>query len=105
MFNFDKTLIKLDLEEFQELFLWAVISGLPDMMHMLWSHGEDYLRKALIGEYVSNLMIETGEKHRMADDAISKYRCTKKYDQFFVLFFVCFLIERKKTINLYGPFD
>ena len=85
MCNFDKTLVKLDLEEFQELFLWAVISGLPDMMHMLWSHGEDYLRKALIGEHVSNLMNEFGEKHRMRDDVLSKYRCTKKYGHYFVI--------------------
>ena len=78
MCNFSESLVKLDLEEFQELFLWAVISNLSDVMHLLWSYGEDYLRKALIGEYASNMMVKVGEKHKMADDTISKYKENEK---------------------------
>lgn len=57
-----------------ELFLWAVVSNLPDMMHVLYLHGEDFTRKALIGECASKLMIKIGEKHRMLDDIISQYK-------------------------------
>ena len=57
-----------------ELFLWAVISNLPDMMDKLFLHGQDLLRKALIGEKASKLMIETGEKRKMSDDIISQYK-------------------------------
>ena len=78
MCNFKADLVKLDLEEFQELFLWAVISNLSDVMHLLWSYGEDYLRKALVGEYASNLMVKIGEKHKMADDIISQYKYSEK---------------------------
>ena len=57
-----------------ELFLWAVISNLPDMMDVLLLRGQDLLRKALIGEKASKLVIETGEKHGMSDDTISQYK-------------------------------
>ena len=57
-----------------ELFLWAVIKNLPDMMDVLLLRGHDLLRKALIGEKASKLMIEIGEKHGMLDDTISQYK-------------------------------
>ena len=57
-----------------EFFLWAVISNLPDMMDVLFLHGQDLLRKALIGEKASKLMIEIGEKQKMSDDIISQYK-------------------------------
>ena len=57
-----------------ELFLWAVISNLPDMMDVLLLRGQDFLRKALIGEKASKLVIEIGEKHGMLDDTISQYK-------------------------------
>ena len=57
-----------------ELFLWAVISNLPDMMDVLLLRGQDLLRKALIGEKASKLVIEIGEKHGMSDDTISQYK-------------------------------
>ena len=57
-----------------ELFLWAVINNLPDMMDVLLLRGHDLLRKALIGEKASKLMIEIGEKHGMLDDTISQYK-------------------------------
>ena len=63
---------------FHELFLWAVINNLPDLMHLLWLRGEDFLRKTLIGECASKLMIEIGEKHRMLDDVISDYKSNEK---------------------------
>ena len=78
MCNFKADLVKVDLEEFQELFLWTVISNLSDVMDLLWSYGEDYLRKALIGEYASNMMVKIGEKHKRADDTISKYKYSEK---------------------------
>ena len=61
-----------------ELFLWAVISNLPDMMDALLLRGQDLLRKALIGEKASKLMIEIGEKHGMLDDSISQYKRNKE---------------------------
>ena len=57
-----------------ELFLWALISNLPDMMDVLLLRGQDFLRKALIGEKASKLVIEIGEKHGMLDDTISQYK-------------------------------
>ena len=57
-----------------ELFLWAVISNLPDMMDVLLLRGQDLFRKALIGEKASKLVIEIGEKHGMSDDNISQYK-------------------------------
>ena len=57
-----------------ELFLWAVVSNLPDMMDVLLLRGQDLLMKALIGEKASKLMIEIGEKHGMLDDTISQYK-------------------------------
>ena len=57
-----------------ELFLWAVINNLPDMIDVLLLRGHDLLRKALIGEKASKLMIEIGEKHGMLDDTISQYK-------------------------------
>ena len=57
-----------------ELFLWTVISNLPDMMDVLFLRGQDLLRKALIGEKASKLMIEIGEKQKMSDDIISQYK-------------------------------
>ena len=57
-----------------ELFLWAVISNLPDMMDVLLLRGQDLLREALIGEKASKLVIEIGEKHGMSDDTISQYK-------------------------------
>ena len=57
-----------------ELFLWAVLSNLPDMMDVLLLRGQGLLRKALIGEKASKLMIEIGEKHGMLDDSISQYK-------------------------------
>ena len=57
-----------------ELFLWAVINNLPDMMDVLLLRGHDLLRKALIGEKASKLMIEIGEKHGMLDDVIFHYK-------------------------------
>ena len=56
------------------LFLWAVISNLPEMMDVLLLHCQDILKKALIGEYASKLMIKIGEKHQMLDDTISQYK-------------------------------
>ena len=61
-----------------ELFLWAVISNLPDMMDVLFFRGRDLLRKALIGEKASKLMIEIGEKQEMLDDIISQYKRNKE---------------------------
>ena len=61
-----------------ELFLWAVTSNLPDMMDLLLLRGQDLLRKALIGEKASKLMIEIGEKHEMLDDTISEYKRNKQ---------------------------
>lgn len=57
-----------------ELFLWAVINNLPDMIDVLLLRGHDLLRKALIGEKTSKLIIEIGEKHGMLDDTISQYK-------------------------------
>lgn len=71
---------QLKLGSFHELFVWAVISNLPDMMHLLWSRGEDSLRKALIGECTSKLMIKIAEKHKMLDDVVSEYKSNEKYD-------------------------
>ena len=61
-----------------ELFLWAVLSNLPDMMEVLLLHGQGLLRKALIGEKASKLMVEFGEKRRMLDDTISQYKRNKQ---------------------------
>ena len=57
-----------------ELFLWAVLSNLPDMMDVLLLRGQGLLRKALIGEKASKLMIEFGEQHGILDDTISQYK-------------------------------
>ena len=61
-----------------ELFLWSVIINLPDVMNALLLHGEDFLRKALIGECASKLLIEIGEKHHMTDDLISQFKRNKE---------------------------
>ena len=61
-----------------ELFLWAVLSNLPDMMDVLLLHGQGLLRKALIGEKASKFMVEFGEKHEMLDDTISQYKRNKQ---------------------------
>ena len=66
-----------------ELFLWAVISNLPDMMDVLLLRDQDLLRKALIGEKASKLMIEIGEKHGMLDDVIFHYKRNEQYDLIF----------------------
>ena len=55
-----------------------MISNLPDMMDALLLRGQDLLRKALIGEKASKLMIEIGEKHGMLDDNISQYKRNKE---------------------------
>lgn len=67
-----------EMGKIHELFLWAVISNLPDVMNVLLLHGEDFLRKALIGECASKLMIETGEKHQMTDDLIYQFKRNKE---------------------------
>ena len=61
-----------------ELFLWTVISNLPDMMDVLFLRGQDLLRKALIGEKASKLMIEIGKKQGMLGDIISQYKRNKQ---------------------------
>ena len=66
-----------------ELFLWAVISNLPDMMDVLLLRDQDLLRKALIGEKASKLMIEIGEKHGMLDDVIFHYKRNEQSDLIF----------------------
>ena len=48
------------------------------MMDVLLLRGQDLLRKALIGEKMSNLMIEIGEKQGMLDDIISQYKRNKQ---------------------------
>ena len=70
--NVGKDVRENDLGGFHELFLWAVICNQQKMMLLLFSRGEDFLRKALIGEHVSKLMIEIGRKQRMLDDVISE---------------------------------
>ena len=61
-----------------ELFLWAVFSNLPDMMDVLLFRGHGLLKKALIGEKASKLMIEIAEKQGMLDDLISQYKKSKQ---------------------------
>ena len=61
-----------------ELFLWAVISNLPDMMDVLFFRDRDLLRKALIGGKASKLMIEMGEQQEMLDDIVSQYKRNKQ---------------------------
>lgn len=77
--------------DFHKLFIWAVMNNLPDMMHLLWSHGEDFLLKSLTGQCALKLMIEIGEKHGMSATVISQYKTQKMYD-FRLLFNVCFLV-------------
>ena len=78
--NVGKDVRDKDLGGFHELFLWAVICNQQKMMLLLFSRGEDFLRKALIGEHVSKLMIETGKKQRMLDDVISEYKNNERQD-------------------------
>ena len=68
----DANVTKKIMGHIHELFLWAVISNLPEMMDVLLLHGQDILKKALIGECASKLMIKIGEKHQMLDDTISQ---------------------------------
>ena len=70
----DTNVTKKTMGYIHELFLWAVISNLPEMMDVLLLHGQDILKKALIGECASKLMIKIGEKHQMLDDTISQYK-------------------------------
>ena len=78
MFNVKNYEKKEEMGKIHELFLWAVISNLPDVMNALLLHGEDFLRKALIGECASKLMIQIGEKHQMTDDLITQFKCNKE---------------------------
>ena len=73
-FNVDDYVKEKKARAVIELFLWAVISNLPDMMDVLLLRDQDLLRKALIGEKASKLMIEIGEKHGMLDDVIFHYK-------------------------------
>lgn len=75
--------------DFHKLFIWAVINNLPDMMYLLWSHGEDFLLKSLTGQCALNLMIEIGGKQGMCDTVISQYKTQKMYE-FRLSFNVCF---------------
>lgn len=70
----DTNVTKKIMGHIHELFLWTVISNLPEMMDVLLLHGQDILKKALIGECASKLMIKIGEKHQMLDDTISQYK-------------------------------
>ena len=74
LFNVDDYVNEKKTRLMIELFLWAVVSNLPDMMDVLLLRGQDLLMKALIGEKASKLMIEIGEKHGMLDDTISQYK-------------------------------
>ena len=74
LFNVDDYVNEKKARLMIELFLWAVVSNLPDMMDVLLLRGQDLLMKALIGEKASKLMIEIGEKHGMLDDTISQYK-------------------------------
>ena len=76
----DKRYARSIIGDFHKLFIWAVINNLPDMMYLLWSHGEDFLLKSLTGQCALNLMIEIGGKHGMSDTVISQYKTQKKYE-------------------------
>ena len=69
-----------NMGDFHKLFIWAVMSNLPDMMYLFWSHGEDFLLKSLTGQCALNLMIEIGGKHAMSDTVISQYKTQKMYE-------------------------
>ena len=63
---------------FHQLFLWAVISNMPDMADEFLSRGNDMLRKCLIGETASKLMVKIGKKRNMADGLVSEFRKNEK---------------------------
>lgn len=74
--------IKVDIRTsshiFHQLFLWAIVSNKPDMAYELWSRGGDALRKCLIGEAASKLMVKIGEKRKLPYGLVSKFRKNEK---------------------------
>lgn len=56
------------------------------MMYLFWSRGEDFLRKALIAEMASKLMVEVGQKYKMLDDVIIEYETNGKYEFSFLVY-------------------
>ena len=63
---------------FHQLFLWAVINNMPDMADEFLSRGNDMLRKCLIGERASKLMVKIGSKRNMADGLVSEFKKNEK---------------------------
>ena len=76
----EKEVVRKNMGDFHKLFIWAVMNNLPDMMYLLWSHGEDFLLKSLTGQCTLNLMIEIGGKHGMSDTVISQCKTQKTYE-------------------------
>ena len=70
--------IKESNHMFHQLFLWAVINNMQEMAYMVWSWGDDPLRKCLIGEASSKLMVRIGRKREMADVLVSAFITSEK---------------------------
>ena len=63
---------------FHQLFLWAVINNMQEMAYVVWSWGDDPLRKCLIGEGSSKLMVRIGRERKMADVLVSAFKTSEK---------------------------
>ena len=51
---------------------------MQEMAYGLWSWGDDPLRKCLIGEASSKLMVKIGRKMKMADILVSAFKTSEK---------------------------
>lgn len=64
--------------QYHQIFLWAVLSNMPDMAFHFWSRGHNALKKCLIAEAASKMMVKIGRKRKLLDDLISEFMKSQK---------------------------